>query len=498
MIMLQCNISPEKLVGSFDVRPLEEYVQQLAPRPSDKYSCSPNGWMYKKDGMGFIPQEVAKIFRERKINKNDEYKAKEFKEEIMTILNGREDKRYTGTIKGIDKVNFFGEMEEDLKQQIKLASKSEIRKLIYECDIAITSKHTAQLNRKIIINSAYGAMANRYFRYMDVRNASAITLFGQLTIKWAERTINEYMNNLLGTKDKEYVFYIDTDSVYCNFEPLVQKVGLDRFKETKDVVDFLDKFAGSKIEPLLSESFEEMCKYMNNMESKMHMDREVIAMSDLDSKGLGGLWVKKKRYALNVYDNEGVRYAEPELKIMGIETQRSSTPKFAQKALKESIRIMLQEGEGSLQDYISDFINEYIVNYRNFDYKDIAKVSSANNLSKYSDEYGHPVKGCPAQVKGVLAFNRIAKERGVSTNIMEGSKVMRLNLKDRNPYGTETICWESGENIPYEMRDILDYVDFYDSLDSDLLKPLSSLTTAGGISYEKQVEINDFMSMFLQ
>lgn len=487
MIMLQVNTSPEMLVDKFDVRPLAEYINKIAPRPSDEYSCSPNGWMYRKDEMGVLPREVLKVFKQRKSLRKEQLQANENAEKIEMII------RHEDLSNGIDgdlhQFNLAKELTDEDLSILKTWNKKSLTQLEDMCRALAKTKNTGQLNRKILINSAYGAMANKYFRYMDTRNAEAITMFGQLTIQWAERNINNTMNKIVGTKDEKYVFYIDTDSVYVNVEKLVEKIGLSRFKDTNHLVDFLDRFAVEKIEPMLTKAFKELAEYMNNTESYMNMDREVIAMAELGTEGLGAIWTGKKRYALNVFDNEGVRYAEPQLKIMGIETQRSSTPKIVGRGLEEAIRVMLQEGITPLQKFVENYRNKFLLNYRELDYKELAGVSSANNLEKYSDENMMPLSRCPAHVKGALAYNRLVKERNVSTPIREGGKIMWLQLKPSNPYKSDRFSWESGENIPYEFRDVLDYVDYMSILDKHFFPALKRLTDAGGFSYENETTV---------
>lgn len=487
MIMLQVNISPEMLVGSYDLYPLDDYINKIAPRPSEEFSCSPNGWMYRRDTMGILPREVLKVFGQRKALRKEQLQANSNAEIIDIIIRDRNNGsrvRKEGVEYKVNEFNVTKPFDDKALLKLEYLSSKELFDLERLCRATAKTKNTGQINRKILINSAYGAMANKYFRYMDNRNASAVTMFGQLVIQWAERKINDYINKVIGTQNVKYVFYIDTDSVYVNVEKLVEKIGISKFRDTNHVVDFLDKFARERVEPMLKEAFAELSEYMNNMKSYMNMDREVIAMADIKSDGLGAFWTGKKRYALNVFDNEGVRYAEPQLKIMGIETQRSSTPKIVSKGLEDSIRIMLQDGVKPLQRYVEDYRNEFLMNYRNIDYKEMASVSSANNLEKYSDENIMPIKGCPGHIKGALAYNRIVRDRNEGLPIREGMKIMQLMLNPSNPFKTDRIAWESGENIPYELNDILDHVDYTSVLNKHFFPSLSRITEACNISYE--------------
>lgn len=367
-------------------------------------------------------------------------------------------------------------------------SDDELDNLIDTGNSYITICDTNQQNRKIALNSAYGALGNAFFRFYDLRNASAITLFGQLAIQWIERKVNEYLNKVCGTDDYKFVIYCDTDSIYCEFSPLIDKIGIDRFKTTDDLVNFMSRFASEKMEPVINDSYIELKEYMNNKEHLMFMDREAIACPPLGSKGVGGFWTAKKRYALNVYDMEGTRYAKPKLKIMGIETQKSSTPKAVQDALKESIRRMLQEGEKSLQEYYLKFEDEY----RQLPYKVIARVSSANNLEKYNDGKGYPRPKCPAHVKGALAFNRSAAGFPGVSPVRDGEKVMYLPLRDGNPFRENVISWVSGTDLPQEIRqEVLTWLDYGELFQKTFVKPLEAMTEACDMNYEVKGDLFD-------
>ena len=161
------------------------------------------------------------------------------------------------------------------------------------------------------------SVSNQYFRFFDVRMAESITLSGKLSIRWIENKMNAYLNDLLKT-DTDYVIASDTDSLYIRFGELVEKVYGNGKTNKVQLVDFLDRVAKTKVEPYIDKCYQELVDVMGAYEQKMFMKRENIADK--------GIWTAKKRYILNVYDSEGVRYAEPKLKMMGIEAIKSSTP----------------------------------------------------------------------------------------------------------------------------------------------------------------------------
>lgn len=481
-IIRQVGISPETIRGTFNLHPLSEYIAGTAPRPSEEYSCSPNGWMFDKTIDGVIPVEITKVFNQRKEHKGYMLIAQRNAELVKSAI-------HHGTFGrlGDIKIDMRKDFDQDTKNNLDNLSKDALDHLLDLCERAAIAANTAQINRKLLINSLYGALGNVWFRYYDLRNASAITVFGQMAIQWIERNINEYLNRVIGTENYSYVIAGDTDSVYVCVDKLIEKVGEHKFKDTNHLVDFLSKFAAEKMEPAIDKAFRDMCIYMNNKEHLMFMDREAISAPPLGSKGIGGFWTAKKRYALNVWDMEGTRYAEPKLKIMGLETQKSSTPKAVQKALKECIRRMLQEGEASLQTYYKEFESEF----KQLPYKTIAAVSSANNIGKFDDN-GYPGMKCPYHVRGALTYNRATKGFEGIAPIMEGEKVMVLPLKEPNPFNDKCISWPSGNDLPREIEEqVLHYMDFQVLFDKTFVKPLSSFTEAAKLQHERKATLAD-------
>ena len=250
---------------------------------------------------------------------------------------------------------------------------NELLSLKKNLEYDISKYNNFQLVRKIQLNSAYGAIGNEWFRYYSTELAEAITLSGQLAIQWIGNELNKYINKIIGTENIDYVIASDTDSVYLNMGPLVNK-----FIPSNDVtkaVNFLDKSSEEAILPLVQKKFEELKNIMNAYENKMFMGREVIANK--------GIWTAKKRYMLNVYDSEGVRYASPKLKIMGIETTRSSTPEIVRKELKNAIDIILNKDEISLRNFIANFKSKFM----KLSPEEIAFPRTANGMKDYADPY---------------------------------------------------------------------------------------------------------------
>lgn len=376
---------------------------------------------------------------------------------------------------------------------LKTLDKKELIALKDRLETASRSNNTAQTNRKLLINSLYGALGNIYFRLYDLRNATAITTYGQLAIQWTARKVDEGLNKILGTENEKYVFYIDTDSIYVDIENLINIVKTKKtFKTDNEMVDFLDSFCKTKMQSILDDALLELFEYMNNFDNLMNMDREVISMPSLESKGLGGFWTAKKRYALNVYDSEGTRFAKPKLKILGLETQRSSTPEVLRDVLKESIRLIVQEGEEALHKQVETFKQEY----DKLHYTTIAKVTSANNLEKYALGDGY-ISGTPGHVRGSLLYNKLLRQNNITgaTPIMEGTKVMVVALKEVNPWQEKAICWPSGLEIPVEIEnELVSYMDYNEQFEKTFIKPLETMCASCGIKHEQINDLSDFFN----
>ena len=239
-----------------------------------------------------------------------------------------------------------------------------------------------QMAKKISLNSAYGAIGNEHFRYYRLANAEAITLSGQVSIRWIENRMNEYLNKLLSTEKEDYVIASDTDSIYLNLGPLVSKFFANKSSDKAAVVSILDKICQEKLEPFIERSYEELASYVSAYDQKMSMKRENIADR--------GIWTAKKRYILNVWDSEGVRYKQPKMKIMGLETARSSTPAYFRDKLYAAFQIIISKDN----DELITFINGVRSETKERPYDEVAFPRGVNNLSKYSHPKEIYSKGC--------------------------------------------------------------------------------------------------------
>ena len=421
-ILIQYNISPEKLYGSHDTIPgVEKMLHKkldLDFLKENDLTMTPNGAMFKRDSQGFLSEMMEKMYKERVIYKKRMIKAKiEFEK--------------TGDV--------------TLKREIA------------RC-------HNIQWARKIALNSAYGAVGNQYFRYYDVRQAAGITTAGQFIIRFVENHMNKYLNKILKTDNQDYVVASDTDSIYVRLDKLVEATC--QGKTDDQIVDFLNKVCEQKFEPEIEKWFTELADYSNAFKNAMVMKREVIANK--------GIWIAKKRYMLNVLDEEGVRLANPKLKLMGIEAVKSSTPQVCRGKIKEAITVIMGKEEHDLHKHISDFRKEFM----KLPAEAVSFPRSCNNLRKYRDASNIFVKGTPIHVKGALIYNHKIEELGLQNKyplVQEGDKIKFIKLIPANPFKFDVISYVT--TLPEEFK-LQEYVDYNMMFDKTFLDPMRFILDA--------------------
>ena len=434
-LIMQYNISPETMKSEKTVPGMN--VDKLLRKEIDTsvlkdVTMTPNGALFKTNKKGFLPEMMQQMY-------DDRVKYKKYMLEAKQNLVNTKDAKYE---KQVSKFN------------------------------------NIQMAKKIALNSAYGAIGNNWFRYYSNTMAEAITTSGQLSIRWIEQKINEYMNKLLKTKDVDYVLASDTDSVYITFDKLIEKL------KPKNPIDFLDTIAKEKIEPFIDQSYQELADYLNAYEQKMQMKREVIADK--------GIWTAKKRYILNAYDIEGVRYDEPTLKIMGIEAVKSSTPAACREKIKHALKIMMSGDEKELNTFIKKFREEFLT----LPPEDIAYPRSVNGLKKWSETHTLFKKGAPIHVKGGILYNHLIKQNNLSSYyplIQEGDKIKFLYLKLPNIYQSSSISFIT--TLPKQ----LDFkVDYELQFEKSFIEPLNFIIEKIGWfvdrTYGTQGTLEDFFA----
>jgi len=437
-LIMQYNISPETLLEERHPTATVDKVlnEEINFELYKDYSVCANGAMYRKDKRGFLPELMDKMY-------NDRVKFK--------------------------KMMLQAKQENEKNPSIKL------KKEISRCN-------NIQMAKKIQLNSAYGAIGNQYFRYYKLANAEAITLSGQVSIRWIEMKMNKYLNTLLKTDEVDYVIASDTDSIYLNMGPLVTKFFSNKSDDKAAIVGILDKICQDKLEPFIESSYQELANYVSAYEQKMSMKRENIADS--------GIWTAKKRYILNVWNSEGVAYSEPKLKMMGIEAVKSSTPAPCRKMIKDALKIMM---EGTEDDVIK-FIDNARSKFNELPPEQISFPRSVSDVVKYHSSSDIYKKGTPIHVRGALLFNHHIKQNKLTNKyslIQNGEKIKFCYLKSPNPMHENVISFI--QEFPTELN--LDkYVDYDLQFEKSFLEPLKSILDAIGWRVEKTINLEMFFS----
>ena len=368
------------------------------------------------------------------------------------------------------------------KKKMIEAKKAYEKKKSKELEKEIARCNNIQMAKKISLNSAYGAIGNQYFRYYKLANAEAITLSGQVSIRWIEAKMNSYVNKLLKTDNVDYVIASDTDSIYLNMGPVVETVFKGREKTTESIVSFLDKVASLELEKYIEGSYQELADYVNAYDQKMQMKRENIADR--------GIWTAKKRYILNVWNSEGVAYTEPKLKMMGIEAVKSSTPAPCRKMIKDALKLMMN---GTEEDVIA-FIDNARKEFKQLPPEQISFPRSASDVNKYKSSASIYAKGTPIHVRGALLFNHYIKEAKLTNKyslIQNGEKVKFVYLKKPNIIHENIISFI--QEFPKELN--LDkYIDYDLQFEKAFLEPLKIILDAIGWNVEKTVNLDLFFS----
>ena len=456
-LMMQYNISPETLIEPSDYT--DEMrdvimngvsVEKMLNKEVDTsklvdVTLTPNGQYFRTDKQGFLPKMMEEMYEDRK----------KFKK---LMLKAKQD-------------------YENEKDKTKL----------YEIEKLIARYNNLQLAKKVSLNSAYGALGSQYFRFYDLRQALAVTLAGQLSIRWIENKLNEYMNKLLKTTGIDYVIASDTDSIYLRLGPLVDNVyGTGQKDSTspainkQQVITFMDRVCEDKIQPFIDASYKELAEYVHAYKQKMEMKRE--GLSDK------GIWTAKKRYILNIYNNEGVQYNEPQIKVMGLEMIKSSTPAAVREKMRESIGIMLNGTEEDIHKFIDDFKTDF----KNLPVEDISFPRGLNGLKTYSDSVMMYKKGTPIHVKGAIIYNHYLKQKGLDKKypfIQEGEKLKFTYLKQPNPFKDSVISFP--QRLPKEF-DMQMYIDYDTQFGKAFIEPIKVILDCMGWSIEKKTSLESF------
>lgn len=384
--------------------------------------------------MGFLPELLDKMFQKRKFYKD---KMKELKKEYEKTHSNK------------------------LKKQISMYSVKE-------------------QSIKVCLNSCYGATGNPYFRFYDLRNAEAVTYTGQLAIRWIEKKFNEYFNKILKTNEVDYVVYCDTDSAFLNMKPLVDFIFKGKNPTKLEIIDFLDSIFSTKIQDYVDNSYKELAEYLNAYAHKLHMKREKITDR--------AVFISKKRYIANVWDNEGVRYSEPELAMTGVEAIRSSTPAFCRNKIKQAIRLIMSSDENEMIDFIAETKKEFF----KLTPEEVSFPKSISEVAKFMSSLSMYQKGTPIHVRGAILYNHYIKDKKLQRKysiIKNGEKIKYCYLKLPNPIHQNVISYI--QKLPPEFE-LQKYIDYDMQFEKTFLNPLKLILDIIGWKIEKQNTLDSF------
>ena len=431
-IIMQYNMSPETILNDDELNvTVETVLAKQVKNTVPNTALAVGGTRFSTKKLGILPAIIQEIYDDRVKFKQAQLKA---------------------------------------EQELELtATKSEV----YGLEKRIAIAKNQQMALKILLNSLYGAMGNKWFRYFDMRIAEGITLTGQATIRWAENHLNDYLNTALGTK-KDYVVAIDTDSVYVTLNEFVERLG------PNNPIDFLDKMCSGALEGALSKCYDELYTTLGGIENKMVMGREVIANR--------GIWTAKKRYILNVHDNEGVRYAKPKLKIMGIEAIKSSTPAICRQALKDIFKRIIDTDQETVQSDIANFR----LAFKQASAEEVSFPRGVNNLNKWTDKESIYKKGTPIHIRGAILHNNMVTTQKLGRSIQKitsGDKVKFTYLVKPNPIKENVIAFV--DYLPRQFK-LEQYIDYNLQFEKTFLGAIEPVLDAVGWTSEKQVSLEDF------
>jgi DNA polymerase elongation subunit (family B) len=442
---MQHNISPETLdpkcvvdvplgrqeIPTRMVELLADDIDTSILKQKDR-TMTANGVCYRRDKLGLLPEVISQVLEDRKTTKK----------EMLRLDN-----------------------ENQTKKDPEIANR-------------VAALKVRQEGLKILANALYGATANAYFRFYDTRIAEGITVTGQFIVRRVQACLNEELNKMFKTTGVDYAFYADTDSCYITLDTLVEKYYASLPAEK--LVDVLDKIVEQRITPIIEKATDSIADYLNAYQKKIVFKREAIAVS--------GIWTAKKRYALLVWDLEGVRYPEPVVKITGLETNRSTTPGLIREELKKAVRLCLEKNETDLQE----FVEAQRQSFMKARVEDISFPKGINGCRKYASGLTTYISGTPMHVRASLIFNSLLEKHNLTHKypaIQDGDKIKYVYLMEPNPIGENVIGFST--DLPKELG-LHPYVDYNLMFEKTFVAPLKNILKSVAWNTEPQPSLDAF------
>lgn len=410
--------------------------------PESNIVISANGTLFDRSTQGIIPKVLTKWYSERKLFKRASGDCKQLSgTAALENEQGYTTEEMNKTYDGVNRFKWFAEHEPSMK----LEQRENGKWYSINSDLAMDRYKYYDLTqyiRKILLNSLYGALLNNKCRFYDKRLGQSTTLTGRNMAKHLASTINKVVTGVYDHKGGAVV-YGDTDSVYFSAKKPFIDAGVEFDWNDRDAIIELYKTIGSEVGKTFPQF---MCDAFNT-----GMERGKIIDADLEMIGSRGLFLKKKRYGILKYWEDGFRLdvnGKPgKLKAMGVEIKRSDTPKYIQVFLEDMfISLLVGSSEVELKAKVLKFKSTFI------DKEPWTKgmPKTIKNLTNKTEEYNRTGKCSVGHVMAAINWNRLVKLENDNTvpSISDGSKAIVCQLKT-NVYNIKTIAY------PIELMDKL-------------------------------------------
>jgi len=361
------------------------------------------------------------------------------------------------------------------EDELRALSTDELEALLKQAENGESLFNTKQLVEKTMINSLYGAMANKWFPLFNEDMAAAITGNGRYFIQKLANYIEDTLQKML-PQEKPYIVYGDTDSVYYHIEPFVEMyIAKNPGLPVNDYVEWADKFEQKVIQPTIEKTINDFAHDLGAYnKDKIGAEREIIADA--------AVFTAKKKYYARVRDSEGTRYPEdsPYIKVMGLEIIKSSTPKWSQKYLKQAIPHILDKDETDLRNWVKAIKQEFI----SVDLNEIAAVGGVSRL-----DYDLVKDTVPIGSRAAIRHNNYVQENDLSDQyapIQGGDKCKRLFLLEPNPFHSNIVAF-TNDGFVKEIEKH-NCVDYDTNFEKNFLKPLELMVEPMNYDLEKETE----------